>query len=166
MSIESRVATTPERPSKGSTRGLESVHGESEALEQDVVSASALAACRAALADLPVARRLRMLAILLQEAAGDLPAPVAPQLPTTIVPGLYTDLTGRQRDIFVWISEFIARNGISPSLREIGKGCDVGSTNGVNDHVRALLRKGYLVKVGANGSVLSRSLRVADRGSR
>ena len=53
-------------------------------------------------------------------------------------------LTERQEDILTMIIMFINRHGYSPTLRDIGKHFGIKSTNGVNDHLFALERKGYL----------------------
>ena len=43
-------------------------------------------------------------------------------------------------------SHSIADRGYPPTLREIGEHMGIRSTNGVNDHLRALERKGYLTR--------------------
>jgi repressor LexA len=53
-------------------------------------------------------------------------------------------LTDRQREILDFISRSIAKRGYPPTLREIGAHFGIKSTNGVNDHLRALEKKGYL----------------------
>lgn len=53
-------------------------------------------------------------------------------------------LTERQREILDFISRSIAKRGYPPTLREIGGHFGIKSTNGVNDHLRALEKKGYL----------------------
>lgn len=53
-------------------------------------------------------------------------------------------LTLRQRQVLGYISECIEAQGFPPTLREIGVRFGIRSTNGVNDHLRALERKGYL----------------------
>ena len=53
-------------------------------------------------------------------------------------------LTDRQRDILEFISQSIRERGYPPTLREIGVHFGIRSTNGVNDHLRALEKKGYL----------------------
>ena len=47
-------------------------------------------------------------------------------------------LTDRQRDILEFISQSIRERGYPPTLREIGVHFGIRSTNGVNDHLRAL----------------------------
>jgi repressor LexA len=49
-------------------------------------------------------------------------------------------------------------NGYPPTLREIGEHMGIRSTNGVNDHLKALERKGYLVRE----ELKSRALRPVD----
>jgi hypothetical protein len=64
------------------------------------------------------------------------------------------DFTDRQLEILGFICERIAMTGAPPSYREIGAEFAIRSTNGVADHVKALVRKGA---VGASTSD-SRSL--------
>lgn len=53
-------------------------------------------------------------------------------------------LTDRQRQVLDFISDSIRKRGYPPTLREIGSHFGIRSTNGVNDHLRALEKKGYL----------------------
>src|SRR5215213_4057429 len=53
-------------------------------------------------------------------------------------------LTQRQRDILDFISASIVERGFPPTLREIGEHFGIRSTNGVNDHLKALEKKGHL----------------------
>jgi len=53
-------------------------------------------------------------------------------------------LTDRQREILDFITRSISDRGYPPTLREIGLHFGIRSTNGVNDHLRALEKKGYL----------------------
>lgn len=53
-------------------------------------------------------------------------------------------LTRRQEMVLEYITESIMNRGYPPTLREIGTHMGIRSTNGVNDHLRALERKGYL----------------------
>src|SRR6202142_4369279 len=53
-------------------------------------------------------------------------------------------LTDRQREILEFITQSITERGYPPTLREIGSHFGIRSTNGVNDHLRALEKKGYL----------------------
>ncbi len=55
-------------------------------------------------------------------------------------------LTDRQRAVLDFISVSITDRGYPPTLREIGNHLGIRSTNGVNDHLRALERKGYLTR--------------------
>ena len=55
-------------------------------------------------------------------------------------------LTDRQKAVLVYISDSIHARGYPPTLREIGNHLGIRSTNGVNDHLRALERKGYLTR--------------------
>jgi repressor LexA len=53
-------------------------------------------------------------------------------------------LTKRQEQTLDFIRRSIDERGYPPTLREIGEYMGIRSTNGVNDHLRALERKGYL----------------------
>jgi repressor LexA len=53
-------------------------------------------------------------------------------------------LTFRQREILDFITASIVERGFPPTLREIGEHFQIRSTNGVNDHLKALEKKGHL----------------------
>lgn len=55
-------------------------------------------------------------------------------------------LTDRQQQVLKYIKDSITDRGYPPTLREIGAHMGIRSTNGVNDHLRALERKGYLTR--------------------
>jgi repressor LexA len=67
-------------------------------------------------------------------------------------------LTSRQEQVLRFITESIKDQGYPPTLREIGAHMGIRSTNGVNDHLRALERKGYLTRE----DMKSRALRPRD----
>lgn len=53
-------------------------------------------------------------------------------------------LTERQAELHRWICRFIREKKIPPSIREIRAFLGISSTNGVNDHLVALEKKGYI----------------------
>lgn len=55
-------------------------------------------------------------------------------------------LTQRQQQVLDFIRDSITERGYPPTLREIGAHMGIRSTNGVNDHLRALERKGFLTR--------------------
>ncbi len=67
-------------------------------------------------------------------------------------------LTSRQEQVLGFIRQSIHDRGYPPTLREIGAHMGIKSTNGVNDHLRALERKGYLTRE----DMKSRALRPRD----
>src|SRR5215831_7263464 len=67
-------------------------------------------------------------------------------------------LTSRQKAVLDFISRSIERRGYPPTLREIGEHMGIRSTNGVNDHLKALEKKGWL----AREDLKSRALRPLD----
>jgi repressor LexA len=73
-------------------------------------------------------------------------------------------LTERQRAVLDFISTSIQRRGYPPTLREIGNHLGIRSTNGVNDHLRALERKGYLTREDMKSRTL-RLLRGPESGT-
>ena len=70
-------------------------------------------------------------------------------------------LTERQQKILSFIKKSIQDQGYPPTIREIGEAFGIRSTNGVNDHLKALERKGYLLR----GELKSRALSVIDGGA-
>ncbi len=56
------------------------------------------------------------------------------------------ELTERQLEVLRFIARQIEDHGYPPTIREIGEALDIRSTNGVNDHLKALERKGYLTR--------------------
>jgi repressor LexA len=56
------------------------------------------------------------------------------------------DLTERQLEVLRFIARQIDEAGYPPTIREIGEALDIRSTNGVNDHLKALERKGFLTR--------------------
>jgi repressor LexA len=70
-------------------------------------------------------------------------------------------LTERQEMVLKYIESSITQRGYPPTLREIGNFMGIRSTNGVNDHLRALERKGYLLRE----DMKSRALRPTRNGS-
>jgi repressor LexA len=71
-------------------------------------------------------------------------------------------LTQRQQMVLDFIRQSISDRGYPPTLREIGARMGIRSTNGVNDHLRALERKGYLTRE----DMKSRALRPTSLGAR
>ena len=69
-------------------------------------------------------------------------------------------LTERQEKILAFIKRSIQEQGYPPTIREIGEHFGIRSTNGVNDHLKALERKGYLMR----GELKSRALSIIQGG--
>jgi repressor LexA len=67
-------------------------------------------------------------------------------------------LTRRQRQILEFITRWTNEQGYPPTIREIGTAMGIKSTNGVNDHLKALERKGALKR----DVLKSRALRPVD----
>jgi repressor LexA len=68
-------------------------------------------------------------------------------------------LTARQQLVLDFVRASIAEHGYAPTIREIGAHIGIRSTNGVNDHLRALERKGHIVRV----DMKSRAMRLVVR---
>ncbi len=82
---------------------------------------------------------------------------------TVVQGGNADDLSARQRAILEFIRDRVDQHGVPPSYREIGQAMGIRSTNGVSDHVKALIRKGYLSRIGEGGKSLARSLVLTDK---
>ena len=63
-------------------------------------------------------------------------------------------LTPRQTEVLNYIKDCINTRGCPPTMREIADEFNIASTNAINDHVRALERKGALTR----GAMKSRGL--------
>ena len=75
-----------------------------------------------------------------------------------------TELSQRQTDVLDYIAQTIETRGLPPSYREIGDALGISSTNGVSDHVKAWIKKGYLKKLeGAPGAARGIQLTVKSR---
>jgi SOS-response transcriptional repressor LexA len=66
--------------------------------------------------------------------------------------------TKKQQELLLYIRDFIAEHGYSPSYREIMKGCNYTSVATVALHVQSLIARGHLVKRGRS----ARSLEVTN----
>jgi repressor LexA len=82
---------------------------------------------------------------------------------TVVQGGNADDLSARQRAILEFIRDRIDAQGVPPSYREIGHAMGIRSTNGVSDHIKALIRKEYLTRIGEGGKSLARSLVLTDK---
>lgn len=69
-------------------------------------------------------------------------------------------LTRRQAEILDFIITFIRKNGMPPTIMEIGRRFQIASTNAVNDHLCALQKKGYITRTSK-----ARSIRVTEKAS-
>ncbi len=58
----------------------------------------------------------------------------------------FSQLTNRQREIYDFIRERIERRGYGPTVREIGEGFGIKSPNGVMCHLKALEKKGLILR--------------------
>src|SRR5712692_6912137 len=60
----------------------------------------------------------------------------------------FSSLTERQREIYDFIRNKIEGRGYGPTVREIGLGFDIKSPNGVMCHLKALEKKGLIIREG------------------
>jgi repressor LexA len=60
----------------------------------------------------------------------------------------FSQLTERQREIYDFIREKIESRGYGPTVREIGLEFDIKSPNGVMCHLKALEKKGLIIREG------------------
>ena len=64
------------------------------------------------------------------------------------------ELSGRQNDILTFIKKYIAKNGYSPSVREIAHGVNLSSPATVHIHIQNLIQKGYLKRASDSHKLL------------
>lgn len=69
-------------------------------------------------------------------------------------------LTSRQLHLLSYVASYVDLHGRPPTLREIAEVHGINSVNGVNDHLKALMRKGMLERVAG----LARGLVVTPAG--
>lgn len=55
-------------------------------------------------------------------------------------------VTDRQMAVYNWICAFIVEHEYPPTVREIAKGLQIKSTNGVTDHLKPLVQKGLITR--------------------
>src|SRR5205807_6049321 len=60
----------------------------------------------------------------------------------------FSTLTERQREIYDFIRSKIEGRGYGPTVREIGTAFDIKSPNGVMCHLKALEKKGLIIREG------------------
>ena len=60
----------------------------------------------------------------------------------------FSSLTMRQREIYDFIRSKIEGRGYGPTVREIGQNFDIKSPNGVMCHLKALEKKGLIIREG------------------
>ena len=58
----------------------------------------------------------------------------------------FTQLTQRQKEIYEFIRDKIESRGYGPTVREIGLGFNIKSPNGVMCHLKALEKKGLIIR--------------------
>ena len=66
-----------------------------------------------------------------------------------------TDLTPKQAMIYDFIVNYYQKEGIFPSVREIGKGVGLSSTGTIQTHINKLIEKGYLQRDNGKSRVFS-----------
>jgi hypothetical protein len=85
------------------------------------------------------------------------PAFSLPAAPALGLPGGTRDrgpqvMTERRAEVLRFIADYIGEHGYAPTLREIGTGANLGSTNAVCDHLSRLERDGWIHRSGAGKS--------------
>ena len=71
-------------------------------------------------------------------------------------------LTPRQRDIYEFLKDKILNRGYGPTVREIGNEFGIRSPNGVMCHLKALEKKGLIIRE----SHMSRAIQLSDKPAR
>lgn len=57
------------------------------------------------------------------------------------------NITKKQKQVFDFISNYIAENGISPTIEETRKGLKLKAISTIHQHIETLKKKGYLSKI-------------------
>jgi len=70
------------------------------------------------------------------------------------------ELTARQKELLDFIEDHVRVQGFPPSVREMAQHMGIRSTNGVHDHIKALERKGYLLR---QNTMKSRAISIARK---
>jgi repressor LexA len=65
-----------------------------------------------------------------------------------------SQLTERQLEIYTFIQEMVATHNYGPTVRDIGKAFNILSPNGVMCHLRALEKKGFIVRKGRSARAI------------
>lgn len=65
------------------------------------------------------------------------------------------ELTDRQSAVLTCIAQLRLKMDFPPTIREIGRYMGISSTNGVNDHLKALERKGYITRADAKSRAIT-----------
>ena len=71
-------------------------------------------------------------------------------------------LTARQKEIYEFIRDYVARKGEAPTYQEIGRALHLRSTNAVSKHLKSLEEKGYVRSPWGNRK---RALSLVEHGS-
>jgi SOS-response transcriptional repressor LexA len=66
----------------------------------------------------------------------------------------FSQLTERQKEIYEFIRDKIESRGYGPTVREIGDGFDIKSPNGVMCHLKALEKKGLIIREGRSARAI------------
>lgn len=66
-----------------------------------------------------------------------------------------TELTERQRQLFKAFQDLIHDNGTPPTVRELQRELGIKSPNGIVGHIRALIKKGVLKRIGKKNAARS-----------
>src|SRR5688500_3681006 len=66
----------------------------------------------------------------------------------------FSQLTDRQKEIYEYIRERIEARGYGPTVREIGDAFAIKSPNGVMCHLKALEKKGLIIKQGGKARAI------------
>ena len=62
-------------------------------------------------------------------------------------------ITGRQQAVLDTIEKLMAEHKRPPSVREIAAAMDISSPNGIMNHLRSLVKKGYVAKERTSRSI-------------
>lgn len=76
------------------------------------------------------------------------------------------NLTAKQRTVLLFLWEYSEKHGFPPTIREICTELNISSTNGANDHLKALEKKGFIVRdTGKSRAIRLTTVGLAETGA-
>lgn len=72
------------------------------------------------------------------------------------------DLTKKDKEILDYIKNYMIKNGITPTIREIGEAVHLYSSSTVYKHFQRLVDKGYIIQIQNTYRYIVRGMKYYD----